>query len=161
MESSYIFNEMGRKDVVDMTQKNVSNTRYANYVVSSPITKLSESHIKFATQQPVLVANGVAYGKGLSGDVIDVDSLLHLKTVSERSYDKLQLMQRTFATVPFLGKGFSNPSLESQLLFGESNRTKQSASISQESFNYTIHPTLTSSPIVMDSRSGLDTRFNL
>jgi len=145
MEYSYSFNQMGRSDndPVDTTQKNLSNNRYANYILSNYLGNPTDTHVKFATQQPVLVPNGLAFGNGLSGDVIDTDSFLLLKNQEERAHERIQLLQRPFATVPYLGKGFSNPVLESQLLQGEVIRGKPSVTtVTEQSFlNYSLYPT--------------------
>jgi hypothetical protein len=87
--------------------------------------------------------NGLAFGNGLSGEAVDADSFLTLKTQEERPYEKLQLSQRIFSTVPYMGRGFSNPMLESQLQQGETIRGKQSVStVTEQSFlNYTLYPT--------------------
>jgi hypothetical protein len=145
MDYSYAFNQMGRQDndPTDTTQKNLSNNRYSNYILSNYLGNPNDSHVKFATQQPVLVPNGTAFGNGLSGDVIDADSQLNIKAQQERSFEKLQLLQRPFVTVPYLGRGFSNPMLESQLQQGEVIRGKPSVStITEQSFlNYSLYPT--------------------
>jgi hypothetical protein len=145
MEYSYAFNQMGRidNDPVDNTQKNLSNNRYSNYLLSNYLGNPNDKHVKFATQQPAMVPNGLAFGNGLNGDVIDSDSMLLIKTQEERPYEKLQLLQRPFSTVPYLGRGYSNPVLESQLQQGEMIRGKQSVStIMEQSFlNYSLYPT--------------------
>jgi hypothetical protein len=140
----YTFNNMGRtdNDSTDKTQQNLSNTRYANYTTFS-LGGSTDSHMKFAMQQPGFIPNGLTFGSGLNGSVVDAESILKLKTKEERPYDKLQLLQRPYATVPFLGRGFSNPVLESQLQQGEIIRGRPSVStVTEQSFlNYSMHPT--------------------
>lgn len=139
----YTFNNMGRidNDPVDKTQQNLSNLRYANYTTFS-LGNFADSHMKFAMQQPGFVPNGLSFGSGISGSVVDAESILKLKTKEERPYEKLQLLQRPYATVPFLGRGFSNPVLESQLQHGEMIRGRPSVStVTEQSFlNYSMHP---------------------
>jgi hypothetical protein len=67
---------------------------------------------------------------------------LLLNSENERPLEKLQLMQRPFVTVPYLGRGSCDPSLESQLLQGEIVSEKKSAStLSEKSLSgYTIYP---------------------
>jgi hypothetical protein len=145
MIHSFQFNQMGRtdNDPADNTQKNLSNNRYSNYVLSNYLGTTVDTHVKFATQQPILVPNGLAFGNGLGGNVIDSDSQLLIKNQEERSFEKLQLLQRPFVTVPYMGRGFSNPQLESQLQQGEMIRGKQSVStVTEQSFlNYSLYPT--------------------
>jgi hypothetical protein len=136
MEYSYNFNLLGRtdNDPTDNTQRNLSNNRYTNYTLSNFIPP-NDHHVSFATQQPAILPNGLAFGNGLNSKLIDTDSLLNIQTTKERSYDKLQLFQRPFATIPFLGKGFSNPVLESQLLFSNNIRNKPSINtVTEQSF---------------------------
>lgn len=140
------FNSMGRigMDPVDMTQQNLQNTRFANYTLSSFFSEnLSDTHIKFATQQPTMMISGNAHGKGIIGSAIDADSTLMLKTESERSLSKLQLMQRPFITVPYLGRGSCDPTLESQMMQGERVAEKKSVgTVMEKSFmGYSMYPT--------------------
>ena len=60
--------------------------------------------------------SGTAQGHGLIGDVVDYESLLYMKVEQERPFEKLQLSQRSFLTLPYLGKGSCDPDVESRLL---------------------------------------------
>jgi hypothetical protein len=143
---SYMFNNMGRIgfDYTDNTQKNMYNTRMANYTLSNFFNDaVSDSHVKFATMQPSVTFNGVNGGSGVGGGVVDYESLLQLNVEQERPLDKVQLMQRPFATVPYLGRGPGNPDLESQLQQGEIvNHQKSVSTIMEQSFmEYAMYPT--------------------
>jgi len=140
--SSYFFNNMGRigDDETDKTQKTLTNTRYSNYMLSNFTSDMdSGSHVVFATQQPSMMFSGIAHGAGLSGSVIDNDSLLLIKKKEDRPLERLQLMQRPFATVPYMGRGYGNPNIESQLQQGEmvSNR-KSVSTITDKSSDYSL-----------------------
>ena len=144
--SSYLFNNAGRigDDVTDQSQKNVYNTRFANHTLSNYFSdKMSNSHVNFATNQPAVMFSGTAHGGGLTGSVVDAESILMLKPEQDHAVEKLQLFQRPFATVPFLGRGSCDPALESQLLHGEMVSDKKSAStIMDKSFSqYALYPT--------------------
>ncbi len=133
--SGYFFNNMGRigNDETDKTQKTMLNTRYSNYMLSNYSSDVSsDSHVLFATQQPSVMFSGVAHGGGLSGSVIDNDSRLVLKKSEDRPLEKLQLMQRPFASVPYMGRGYGNPNIESQLQQGEMVSDKKSVSTIME-----------------------------
>lgn len=138
---SYTFNNMGslRADMTDQTQQNIQNTKFGSYNLSNFFSdSASDSQIQFATQQPgILVRNG-----GVSGAVIDVESNLFNKMENERSFEKLQLFERPFLTVPYLGRGGGDPTLESQLQQGEMIRDLKSvATISETSNrNYSEYP---------------------
>lgn len=143
---SYMFNNMGRIsfDHTDNTQKNLYNTRMANYTLSNFFNDaVSDSHVKFATMQPSVLFNGVNGGSGVGGGVVDYESLLQLSVEQERPLEKVQLMQRPFITVPYLGRGAGNPDIESQLQQGEIiNRQKSVSTIMEQSFmDYSMYPT--------------------
>ena len=67
MEYSYHFNLLGRtdNDPTDNTQRNLSNNRYANYTLSNFILP-NDHHVSFATLQPAILPNGLAFGNGLN-----------------------------------------------------------------------------------------------
>lgn len=141
--SGYFFNNMGRigNDDTDRTQKTMLNTRYSNYMLSNYASDVAtDSHVLFATQQPSVMFSGVAHGGGLSGSVIDNDSLLLIKKKEDRPLERLQLMQRPFATVPYMGRGYGNPNVESQLQQGEMVTDRKSVStIMEKTFtDYTL-----------------------
>jgi hypothetical protein len=89
----------------------------------------------FATMQPAFTYNGVNGGSGVGGGVVDYESLLLNKAEQERPTEKLQLMQRMFATVPYLGRGAGNADVESQLQQGEIiDHKKSTSTIMEQSF---------------------------
>ncbi len=140
--SDYIFDNMARigADVTDNTQQNMSNTRYANYMLSNYHSSvIAGSHIQFATQQPNIMFGDVVHGKGINGKIVDIESALHLRKENERPLEKLQLFQRPFITVPYLGRGSCDPNLESQLLQGEMSSDKKSvSSMSEKSLSHYV-----------------------
>jgi len=143
--TDFSFFNMGRigSDVVDNTQRNIYNTRFTNYTLSNFFSEnTSDSHVNFATSQPNVMFTGVS-GAGIYSAGVDVDSLMRLNQTKERSLDKLQLNERPFLTVPYLGKGSCNPVLESQLIQGEpSNEKKSVSTIMSKSFmDYSLYPT--------------------
>jgi hypothetical protein len=143
---SYAFNNMGRigNDMTDQTQRNMYNTRLANHTLSNYFSQnVSDGHIQFATNQPTLMVSGTVLGAGVNSAVVDDESVLNLKKVDERHFEKLQLFERPFLTVPYLGKGSCDPILESQLQQGELVSDKKSVStIMEKSFaQYALYPT--------------------
>lgn len=142
----YTFNNMGRigADPTDASQKNIYNTRFTNYTLSNYFTQNhSNDHVHFATKHPTMNFNGITHGGGLHSGMIDTESILTLKTQQEREFEKVQLFERPFLTVPYLGKGSCDPLLESQLLQGEMVSDKKSVStIMDKSFSkYSLYPT--------------------
>ena len=143
---SYLFNNAGRigSDATDQSQRNVYNTRFTNHTLSNYFSdKSSNNHVNFATKQPAVMFSGITHGSGLISSAIDAESILKLKTEQDHAVEKLQLFQRPFLTVPFLGRGSCDPALESQLLLGEMVSDKKSAStIMDKSFaQYALYPT--------------------
>ena len=130
-------------DAVDNTQRNMENMRYSNYMLSNLFVGPAENgHVDFATQQPNVMFSGAATGPGLTGSLVDVDSLLMFKTEQERSLEKLSLNQRPFLTVPYLGRGSCGPLLEAQMWQGENIQDKKSVStiMSKSFMDYTMYP---------------------
>jgi hypothetical protein len=140
--SNYLFNSMGRigLDMTDETAQNLHNTRFGNYNVSNYFSdSTSGSHIQFATLQPSVMMNARS---GVASGAIDYYSYLLTNTDNERPLEKLQLNQRPFITVPYLGRGCGDPTLESQLLQGEMVADKKSvATVSETSYiDYSSYP---------------------
>jgi len=140
--SSYLFNSMGRigADMTDETAQNLYNTRFGNYNVSNYFSdSTSGSQINFATQQPNVMINAKM---GVASNSIDYYSYLLTNTETERPLEKLSLNQRPFITVPYLGRGYGDPTLESQLLQGEMVADRKSvATVSENSYiDYSTYP---------------------
>jgi hypothetical protein len=83
----------------------------------------------------------------------------------ERSYEKVQLFTRPFLTVPYLGRGSCDPTLESQLQQGDWVRGKKSVSnLTENNIDTPEAFPLSSSNKVEEialggwSRGGVDTR---
>ena len=120
-------------DPVESTRRDLDNTRFSNYTLGGfPLGTPSDYHVKFATGQPAVMFSGTNAGNGLNGDVVDFDSILTIKQVGVRPLEKLQLFQRPFATVPFLGRGRGDPEIESRILQGEPTYEPKSISSTAE-----------------------------
>ena len=72
--------------------------------------------INFATNQPNVFYKG-GHG-GLGGCTIDKDSNLKLGSIQTNTPSRLNLQQRQFLTVPFLGRGPTRPVQETKLMQG-------------------------------------------
>lgn len=114
---SYAFNNMANlgADMTDQTQNNIQNTKFGTYSVSNYFSQSTDSQIQFACQQPGINVHNM----GMSPSVIDNESALFNKSEQERADEKLQLFQRPFSTVPYLGRGGGDPSIETMLWAGE------------------------------------------
>ena len=144
--SPYYFNKTDRigSDNADNTQNSIQNTRYANHNLANYFSENSSTdHVKFAVEQPTMMFSGISHGNGVSGSSVDNESNLFYKTEQTQPLEKLQLFQRPFATVPYLGRGSCDPAMESQLQHGEVVAGKKSVStIMDKSFSqYQLYPT--------------------
>ena len=89
-------------DSTDQTQRNISNTQYANYMLTDHFSKkVSDDHVKFAVNQPTMTFNGLTNGNGVGANNVDNESLLLLKSEQQRALEKLQLLERPFKRVPY------------------------------------------------------------
>ena len=161
----YTFNNLGRigYDVTDNTQRNIQNKGYADLVLSNYFSDVrSDSYVNFATDNRGIFYSGTS-GVGVGSSVVDVESQMFNRSEQERSYEKLQLFQRPFATVPYLGRGSCDPNLESQLLQGETVRGKKSSStIMEQHFTGQTAPvpqkTYSVENVALGEWGGIDTR---
>lgn len=166
MQFDYYFNNLGHMDAdpVDGSQRTIQNTRFSTYNISNYyIDNTSDSHVKFAIKQPTLTFTGMATGHGLNGAIVDTESVLIIKTVEERPLDKIQLNQRNYASIPYLGRGSCDPTLEHKMLQGQSMaEMKSTSTIMEKSFmGYTMFPseTMPSMPSMPDWQTiGQSTR---
>ena len=135
----YNFNQVDHLsfDSTDISQKNLYNDRFSEYNLTNYFSNNNpSSDIGFAIDQPAVMFNGTTLGTGLSNSLVDVDSDLLIKAEQDRACGKLQLFQRPFITVPYLGRGSGDILVESQLLQGEMIHDKKSVStIMDKSFN--------------------------
>jgi hypothetical protein len=110
-------------DACDKSQQSLQNTGNINYMMATyrPMCPTNDI-VSFATQQPNINFSG-SNRIGVSGCNIDTDSDLMIRDLSNTKC-RINLLERPYLTVPFLGKGKGNPTLESQLQQGDvsSNR---------------------------------------
>ena len=68
----------------------------------------------------------------LDGCNVDVNSNLLIGSVQTNPRCRIDLQERPYKTVPFLGRGAGNPVLESQLVQGEQHSSRKSIDPSSE-----------------------------
>jgi hypothetical protein len=81
--------------------------------------------IALATSQPCIFYNGTS-PVGSGGCVVDESSKLLLGSIQTHPKCRIDLFQRPFATVPYLGRGSVDPILEAQIQQGELLTNKRS-----------------------------------
>jgi|UniRef100_A0A6C0JCG2 hypothetical protein len=131
--SNYTFNNLSRigNDSCDLLQRNVQNAASSNYLLTNykPACPMNDA-VAFATSQPSINFSG-SKQVGIGGCNIDINSELHITNMT-RSKNKISLYQRPYTTVPFLGRGSSNPVLESQIQQGELANNRKTLNPSSE-----------------------------
>ena len=130
-KNSFYNNSRIGDDSCDKSQENIQNSNYSQYMLTNFSTECPMTNaIDFAINQPNINYKG-SHQVGLGGCNIDYNSDLLLNDIT-RAPCRISLFQRPFATVPYLGRGKSNPLLESQLQQGDLNLNKKSVNPSSE-----------------------------
>lgn len=147
--SSYTFDNMSRigLDSCNKSQTDIQNVTACNYSLQNYFSSdcSMKSPIELATTQPGIMYNG-GYGSGSGGCNINDSSKLLIGTIQTHPKCRIDLFQRPFATVPFLGRGSVNPVIEAQIQQGELNVNKRSVNtLSEKSYmKYSQTPLLPS-----------------
>jgi hypothetical protein len=147
--SNYVFDNISRigNDNCCVDQRTIQNAGYANYTLQNYfISDCSmKKPIELATTQPGIFYKG-GYNVGAGGCNIDDSSNLQIGTIQTHPRCHIDLFQRPFATVPYLGRGSVNPIVESQIQQGELNINKRSVNnLSEKSYiKYSNTPLLSS-----------------
>ena len=147
--SNYVFDNISRigNDNCCVDQKTIQNAGYANYTLQNYFINdcSMKKPIELATTQPGIFYNG-GYNVGAGGCNIDDSSKLQIGTIQTHPRCHIDLFQRPFATVPYLGRGSVNPVVESQIQQGELNINKRSVNnLSEKSYiKYSNTPLLPS-----------------
>jgi hypothetical protein len=125
--SNFIFDNMSRinSDSCYLDQTSIQNTNQCNYILQNYFVNdcMLQNPIKLATSQPCIMYNG---GYGSNSCNVDDSSKLLIGTIQTHNKAKIDLFQRPFATVPFLGRGSVCPIMESQIQQGDMGTNKRS-----------------------------------
>ena len=136
--SGYTFQNMSRigLDDCNKSQTDIQNVASCNYTTQNYFASdcSMKNPINLATSQPGIMYNG-GYNSGAGGCNIDDSSKLQIGSIQTHPRCHIDLFQRPFATVPYLGRGSVNPIMESQIQQGEQIVNKKSTSnLSEKSF---------------------------
>ena len=125
---NFNFDQLSRigNDSTSYTQENILNMNHANYMTYNPYKVDCKSALEFATSQPNIFINGGTYSVGPGGCNIAESTLLE-KSVLTNPHIKISLHERPYKTVPYLGKGNVDVTLENSLLWGDNLREKKSS----------------------------------
>ena len=145
----YVFDNLSRigNDNCGMTQRNVQNLNSSSYMLQNFFSAECNMQrpIDFATAQPGINFTG-SHQVGVGGCNIDTNSELFNGRIMTRPRSRISLFERPFKTVPFLGRGESNPLVESRLWQGDYNINKKSVNPSSEVcfVNHEMYPLIPS-----------------
>jgi hypothetical protein len=136
--SSYTFDNMARigNDNCCIDQKSIQDVASCNYTLQNYFATdcAMKKPIELATTQPGIFYNG-GFNSGAGGCNIDESSKLQIGTIQTHPRCRIDLFQRPFATVPYLGRGSVNPVMEAQIQQGETLVNKRSVNnLSEKSY---------------------------
>lgn len=151
----YTFQRLGN-DNNYMSQDVIQSSSAASYMLDGFVPHSPASNaVEFATNQNHLNFTG---GKqvGIGGFNIDENTTLSRSSIV-KSKCRLSLMERPFATVPFLGRGKQNAAVESQIIQGDLQTTRKSINPSSEVsyLGYSQTPMLSSLKSTISNPSNL------
>lgn len=118
---TFSFNSMTRmgNDICCLDQNSIQNSASCSYLLQNYVPCDMSRAMQLATTQPSINYTG-GHGMGFGGCNVDTSSKLLIGGIQTNPKTKVDLFHRPFATVPYLGRGASNPILESQLQQGQS-----------------------------------------
>ena len=136
--SGYTFNNLSKigLDQCNISQTDIQNVASCNYLTQNYFASdcTMRTPIELATTQPGIMYNG-GFNSGAGGCNIDTSSMLQIGTIQTHPRCRIDLFQRPFATVPFLGRGSVNPVMEAQIQQGEQLVNKRSVNnLSEKSY---------------------------
>lgn len=139
---NYTFDNISRigDDVCALSERDIQNSNYGTYSTKNYFEKYCgmKQPIGFATNQPNVFYKG-GYGvMGAGGCNVDSDSNLRIGSIQTNPKCRISLEERPFKTVPFLGRGRPQPTMESKLRQGSYIGDKKSCrNITEKSFRTT------------------------
>ena len=145
----YTFDNLSRAgdDMVTNSEKNKQNQHFGLYSVTNYFNNEKLEHpVAFATRQPNINVHGGKNSVGMNGHAVDYDSQLKIGSEQASSVGRLNLLERQFLTVPYLGKGPVRVDDETRLLQGDNNTNRRSVNgLSEESYiQYSNYPLIDS-----------------
>ena len=126
--SDFTFNTMGRigSDNCSQDINSIENAQACSYLLQNYFTSdcnMSKAK-QLAVTQPGINYSG-SMGSDMCGSNIDDSSKLLIGSIQTNPKARIDLFQRPFATVPYLGRGAVDPILEAQIQQGEAVTNKR------------------------------------
>ena len=160
LKSDYMFDSMSRigNDVSDRSQKNIQNVKSGNYQLHNYHAADSEMKggISFALQQPNVNYSG-SHQTALNGSNIDMNSQLLIDKNMLHARGKISLKERQYLTVPYLGKGKVDSTIEHGLFLGERESSRKSILTTSEASYIPLYNT----PMIPEVQQNVQNPKNL
>lgn len=145
--TNYHFDNLSRigNDVCYQDQTTIQNINSCNYNLENYFSNDCSMRraYQISTAQPGIVLNG-GHGSGAGGCNIDANSRLTIGSIVTHPRSRIDLYQRPFVTVPYLGRGSVDPILEAQIQQGDLSTNRRSVTnLPEKSYmKYTNTPML-------------------
>lgn len=153
--SSFTFDNMARigNDGANLDQRTIQDTQQCNYMLQSFFANdcTMQKSISLATTQPCVNYKG-SHNVGLGGCNVDDSSNLLIGSIQTNPKCRIDLFQRPFATVPYLGRGAVDPVMESQMMQGEMGTNKRTVTNLAEKSHLKYRTT----PLIPEMKQNLD-----
>ena len=153
--SSFTFDNMSRigSDGANLDQRTIQDTQQCNYMLQSFFANdcTMQKPISLATTQPCVNYKG-SHNIGLGGCNVDDSSNLLIGSIQTNPKCRIDLFQRPFATVPYLGRGAVDPVMESQMMQGEFGTNKRTVTNLAEK----SHMKYRTTPLIPEMKQNLD-----
>ncbi len=120
----YYNNERIGNDDVTQSHKNIMNQHLSNYTLFNPYNNDCMGSLGQSTRQPNVFTTGT-YGVGPLGCNIQESTQLQYSKNTTNNV-KISLHQRSYLSVPYLGRGNVDVGRENELKFGDTFKDKKS-----------------------------------
>lgn len=131
-----IFNYSARigQDNCHLTERDLENDSFARYNAGIHTPCSSTQCLEFATTEHQTPPVGGVSFTDVGGHGVDIDSSLRI-VPGTQVRERLNLMQRPFATVPYLGRGKHNADVDTQLRYGTlTNERRMNDSVTERAY---------------------------
>ena len=158
--SDFMFDKITRigNDCCSIDQTTIENVEACNYMTQNFFnTECTMKQAKaLATSQPGVNYSG-SFGMGIGGCNVDNSSRMLLGGVQTNPKCRIDLFARTFATVPYMGRGSVDPNVESNMMQGQQNTNRRSLThLTEKSFEK-YHNT----PLLAEKKATVQNPANL
>lgn len=158
--SDFAFNNISRigDDSCSQDINSIENAQACSYLLQNYFAQdctMSKAR-QLAVTQPCVNYSGTM-GSDICGSNIDDSSRLLIGTIQTHPRCRIDLFQRPFATVPFLGRGSVDPILEAQIQQGEAITNKRTVTQLTEKSYLKFHTT----PLIPEVKQKIQNPHNL